>query len=325
MVKRTAFVGLSGPLAYDYRTVGKRRGPNPILEGALGILLYYDEIVFVARGLCPANMRKLDYVHFLSDRDDFAESMAGVRNVAEIGVSTLYRPSSGVPDPMILFRAAMAEVTGKPRAMGKAEAQFAADYHATVRAGRGLELSGRSVDLRTVIADWEIISAFRLEHCDPVFNSASSVLYEQMRGRTQPIRAWSIADKAVVPRIPDYLGRSGPYHPCIEELRQSEFLRAFRDRADEFVAAEPSRAVEEICEEMEAKVKEYERDVFVQYLSRRNRYVSLAKAGIMGAAGLCVPGLGTLSTLAEEYLKTRRTKRMGWAGFLAQVDARGRA
>lgn len=49
-MKRTAFVGLSGPLGYVYRSAARRGGPNPVLEGAMGLFLYYDEIVFVARG-----------------------------------------------------------------------------------------------------------------------------------------------------------------------------------------------------------------------------------------------------------------------------------
>ena len=75
---RRAFIGLSSPLAYDYKPrlplVDPRDGssPNPILEDAMGLLLFYDELVFLSRHLCPADMRSLDYVSFLTDRPGFA-------------------------------------------------------------------------------------------------------------------------------------------------------------------------------------------------------------------------------------------------------------
>ena len=321
-MRRTAFVGLSGPLAYDYKAVERGREPTPILEGALGLLLCYDEIVFLTPGLCPPNMRNLDYVSFLSDRDDFAEAMHKVRSVSEIASSSLYEPPADAPSPMEMYAAAVSAVTGQGRVMKSADVRYATDYHAMVATGKGPSLPGRSADLRTVIADWEILSAFGLEHCDPVFNSASSICYAQMRNASQPLGAASIADHLVVSRLPDYLGPSGPYHPCIEDLRQSDFLCAFRDKLDEYVAL-PSAAVKEVVKEMEAKVGEYERDVLVEYLSSgRNRYVSLAKAAIMDTIGLCVPGLGMVSALAGEYFKARRIKAMKWAGFVAQLDAR---
>ena len=324
-MKRTAFVGLSGPLGYDYRRAGRRRGgPNPVLEGAMGLLLYYDEIVFVARGLCPANMRKLDYVHFLSDRDDFHQEMSRVRNVGEIGAPDTYEPLPGTPEPMAMFHAAISEVTGQSSAMGD-EGRYRTDYHARVRAG-GLLLPGRSIDPRAVIADWEIINAFGLEECDPIFNSASSLSYQRMRRRASPTSATSIADRMVVSRIPDYLGPAGPYHPSIEDLRQSDFLRAFRAHLDEYVASEPSRGVEEICREMEARVSEYERKVFLRYLSnRRDRSVSVSLAAITDVAGLVFCGVGTLVKAAEECLRARQSKKMRWAGFIAELDVhRGR-
>lgn len=70
MAIRTAFIGLSGPIAYDYKNVGDKihpvetSAPNPILEDSLGLMAFYDEIHFLAPQLCPRNMRDLPYVRF---------------------------------------------------------------------------------------------------------------------------------------------------------------------------------------------------------------------------------------------------------------------
>ena len=39
--------------------------PNPILESPMGLLILYDEIVFLCRSLCPDNMRALPYVKYV--------------------------------------------------------------------------------------------------------------------------------------------------------------------------------------------------------------------------------------------------------------------
>ena len=74
-MKRIGYVGLSTPSFYDYRTRASRapsdRGssPNPIVEGAFGAMLLYDELWFLCRSLCPENMRSLPYVKFLDERN----------------------------------------------------------------------------------------------------------------------------------------------------------------------------------------------------------------------------------------------------------------
>jgi hypothetical protein len=73
---RIAYVGLSGPLFYDYghlATPGPadmQSSPNPILDSPYGLLLLFDELWFLTRSVCPENMRELDYVRFLDEAGD---------------------------------------------------------------------------------------------------------------------------------------------------------------------------------------------------------------------------------------------------------------
>jgi hypothetical protein len=73
MPKRLAYVGLSGPIAYDYKNKLNWQTPNPILEAPLGLMVLYDEIVFLDLIVCPKSMQKLDFVKFLTDKIDIKD------------------------------------------------------------------------------------------------------------------------------------------------------------------------------------------------------------------------------------------------------------
>jgi hypothetical protein len=72
-VKRIAYVGASGPIKYDYKHTLNSGYPNPILESPLGLMAVYDEIVFLHESICPKTMQKLDFIRFLSDREDIQD------------------------------------------------------------------------------------------------------------------------------------------------------------------------------------------------------------------------------------------------------------
>ena len=70
---RTAFIGMAGPVAYDYKNLlsgflnQDGRVPNPVLEDVSGLSILYDELVFYSRELCPADMQNLHFVRFLDE------------------------------------------------------------------------------------------------------------------------------------------------------------------------------------------------------------------------------------------------------------------
>ena len=76
---RRAYIGLSTPIAFDYQTTASKTkadlssSPNPILESPFGLLLLFDELWFLTRSLCPQNMRKVPYVHFLDEEGLLAD------------------------------------------------------------------------------------------------------------------------------------------------------------------------------------------------------------------------------------------------------------
>ncbi|MEU0273770.1 hypothetical protein [Streptomyces sp. NPDC006307] len=68
--KRRAFLGRFAPAYYDLANRHRVRGkdePNAVLENAVGLMLCYDELWFLRRQDCPADMQELNFVHFVED------------------------------------------------------------------------------------------------------------------------------------------------------------------------------------------------------------------------------------------------------------------
>jgi hypothetical protein len=66
--KRRLFIGASGPIGYDYEpSIASNVGPVPVLEDLNGILLCYDELIFLSREFCPPDMWDLPYVRFANE------------------------------------------------------------------------------------------------------------------------------------------------------------------------------------------------------------------------------------------------------------------
>ncbi|CAM0557909.1 hypothetical protein EHLJMEHL_03002 [Vreelandella titanicae] len=70
---RKAFIGLSTPVGFDYlnsasrTTADQYSSPNPVLDSPFGLMLFFDELVFLSKSLCPENMRSLSFVNCLDE------------------------------------------------------------------------------------------------------------------------------------------------------------------------------------------------------------------------------------------------------------------
>lgn len=58
---------------YDYKHPAEKSqndlsdSPNPIIESPLGVMILYDELIFLCKSVCPNNMRNLPYVKFVDE------------------------------------------------------------------------------------------------------------------------------------------------------------------------------------------------------------------------------------------------------------------
>lgn len=97
-----AYIGFSTPVGYDYKNAAVKvpsdtsSSPNPIIVGATGIFVLFDEIWFPCRSICPQSMRCLDYVKFVSEEYDEIDVDDGIaRNVmkgmsADVNLHSMY-------------------------------------------------------------------------------------------------------------------------------------------------------------------------------------------------------------------------------------------
>ena len=328
---RTAFIGLSSPLAYDFKptleTVHPRdeASPNPILEDAMGLMLFYDELVFLSRHLCPVNMRSLDFVSFLTDRQDFAEKFGGVE-LEELALSERQDTSlfgyAHRRSMLFDYGEAISAVTGEPLgASGRAEGSFdPSNFTPYFHLNDDFRVSGSSTDFEVMCYDWATQSQFGLEDADAVFNSANASYYGKILRRDAGTgRQVAIVHRLVARHLPNYLGPLGPYHAAIEELRSHAFVEDLRSYLDELVSSGDDREIEQVVVEMERLTNQYRDRVFRRHLAARNEYFTLAKAFVTDVAGLFVPFLGSAAALFESCVRRRQRGKMKWAGFVVEI------
>lgn len=244
---RRALVGYSTPIGYDYQSPavkddqGRPKQANPVIVGSMGLMLLYDEIWFAEEWLCPLSMRQLPYCRFL-DREKpeltkLVEKMPRIErnsdfefpnlnDVAQEGyggfMEGYYGASSGVDNHSF---------TGNPTPENVL---------------RDLELVDNCEELKFDLA---------MNNLTHQFFFPEGLKY--LQARTQ-LDLLELAENALnVVSMYDITGISGPYHPVIEPMRESNFLSNFRDWASRQTSNLHNQTADEILEELDSRVSEF--------------------------------------------------------------------
>jgi hypothetical protein len=244
---RRALVGYSTPIGYDYRSAAAKydqRIPeqaNPVIVGSMGLMLLYDEIWFAEEWLCPLSMRGLPYCRFI-DREKpeltkLVEKMPRIERNSEFEFPKLNDVSQ------------------------EGYNGFIEGYYG-VSSGVDNHLFSGNPTPQNLLRDLELV-----DQCDELkFDLAMNNLTHQflfpegleyLQARTQ-LELLELAENALnVVSMYDITGRSGPYHPVIEPMRESNFLSNFRDWASQKNSNLHNQPVDEILEELDARVSEF--------------------------------------------------------------------
>lgn len=273
-------------------------------------------------------MRELEYVKFLSETPDFDVRFHNIymeaRNYYEVGD---YRDRN-FRDPFIGYRAALKLMTGQPYRIDPRAADFIPDNHGGgVELLTGLKAAGSSTWFRNVLIDWMIPHAFGIENCDIVSNSANQVYYEALRQKSptsQESRLIGnqrrIKHQLVAGVLPNYLNSDGPYHPCLEELRNHQYLEEARSYIDELIIENQADEIEKICKNITELAHNIRDEVFTKHLSKSREYWVYCKAAIAELVGLFIPGIGLVTTVLEECKAARGRARIRWARFVTDIE-----
>ena len=142
------------------------------------------------------------------------------------------------------------------------------------------------------------------------------------------------AEKIVVRDIPNYLSHSGPYHECMEELRECSDLISFRKWIVDNHAHITQPEIDDAVKAVHRTIQEKQDEVFMRYLRENSGYKAFASTGktiLKTAAGVIpVPGINLAATLwglnddlvdcADQMDKMFDVQSLRWQGFI--VDSR---
>lgn len=314
LMKRIGYVGLSTPTFYDYRYPASlapsdgSSSPNPIIEGAFGALLLYDEIWFLCRSLCPENMRTLNCVKFLDE----------MNQIPEVDPNWLPEPEL-MFDPLAIaaYQSGSADYA-KVKAQANVYWDAAADNHSHGLIIGDIRLSGNSWNIKNVVFD--VLLAERLpEKVELITNSFSSRLFKtEALARDKLL----LTEVLILDSVPQFLSPRGPYHPCMDEVRESPFLSSFRQWIQTDAALAPNKEIMEVKKEVQEKLIESQKRIFLKHLDSKGSYESLAETMLGIGVDTLIPGASTVRDLMGQLSAEKAKQGLRWQGFI--VDARNK-
>jgi len=312
---RKAFIGLSTPIGFDYNNRASQSpadvmsSPNPVLDSPFGLLLLFDELVFLTRSLCPENMRGLPYVSFLDEKNLLP-------HIAQDDIDAIWRAvrdASEEPIPnKISFRKALAN-TGVIDGMGIKK------HSHWLRVGE-IVVQAMS-DLCNLSIDAYIYSRLNIPLLELVPNSR---LQDQIDSEQRVANQSLLTQIILIENIPNYLTPKGPYHPVIEEVRNNPSLAAFREWITRQHGLTSPQEVMEVKAEVENALKEAQEKIFLKYCEPKRHYRSVGKALLGDAVGFLFPVAGTVKALLDAGTDILNPESMRWQSFIvgARRDTR---
>jgi hypothetical protein len=295
-----AFIGASAPIAYCYNNEKEVDRPNPILDSPLGLFLFYDEIWFLNRKLCPYNMQGLPYVFFLDEEYDLSnldinkfrwedeEIMLSIDNQVLKKASIAYR------------NAYQLNVRDDQNA----------DNH-----GRGISLGNGTISLNStslnLIIDDMVAKEFNM---DLILNSSSSIL---MKGCNHNSVRDKLAHKIICDDLTSFQLFDGPYHPYIEDLRTSNLLKDFRKKLETISNDTGFDDIEKAKAGLVRDMNNYFYKTALKEIDK-NRIIKSSVDIVVGNVPILSTIYSAIGGGKEVYDTLKARNEHGWVGFVAQ-------
>lgn len=301
---RRAFVGFSSPVGYSYAYPASktrsdnRSSPNPVLMGAMGLFVLYDEIWFACESLCPESMRRLPYVRFLDVRRPklFLKSDVSLESLDDAQFP-------GDADLNDLFPGGYEEM---PNFFGP---DGSVDNHTHELDLRTATFNGNPGRRQLAFDAWLLAQASDLG-LELILNPVTAKIAFGGPSGQQPIPSDSYEElrlaEAIVSlrNLYDLTGPSGPHHDCVERIRTDGLVRDFRG----WLAGERNRLsnqqLSELQADVDARVLDLQIEAFGTHADRysfKNVAVDLVKntLGGLGAPWAVIEAAGRLPERSE--------------------------
>lgn len=308
MKKRTAFIGISYPLLYDYRHQADKSpndisdSPNPIIESPMGLMIFYDEILFLCRSICPNNMRNLQYVKFVDELypDFYFEEIWKRANEMAENIS-------------IKTKLSHKDIVKSLNVEG-----WEADGHTHGLKIGDIILSANSNEDKFLF-DLYVFQALQNCYNDDIEFVANSMYV------SESFNASNVADfieRIIIHGVPNYIGVSGPYHECMEELRGNKYIKDFRRWIIDYHSHIQKAEINEMCNAIEKNIEEVKEDTFRRYLENNSGYSFFRSTGntiLKTTAGMLLSPVSVVDAFAGSIIGGRNflnAKSLRWQGFV---------
>lgn len=295
MANKRLLIGASSPVGYFYLQDKEKGRPAPILESPLSYLLLYEEIWFLSRQLCPYNMEKLDFVHFVDEE------------LMPKGMAADAMPQSVIRDygtfPWELWNNVIQATIGK---------RWLFDNHARTLKFGELDLLPSPGRYECLLVDRLIATEFDMDLVENSVNAAWSKDLDEHTLKT------TVSEKLLASSLSSMQTIDGPWHPVINDLRSDSLLKAYRRRIDSLGPASDLSELDTRLLELSNEFERVTRKIVEAHYDISSLGVSAGSflLGLVPGAGEVLGGLDFAKDVLE---KLRARKNSGWVGFIGRA------
>lgn len=317
--KRIGYIGLSYPIMYDTDRVTKSwvssHGPvppHPILDSPFGLMVLYDELWFLNEELCPINMRRLHYVKFVDKMYEDINYPALYNFLENFNCDVTFAKYKSVKE----VKQALG-IKGNPF-----WGSFVWESNIEIN-GLTYTASATPKNYYFDLLIWSEIQKRTKDGIELVTNINFTFGEFDARSSQQ-----EVTNALIIRGLPNYLERYGPYHPCMEEIRDSQFLIDYRKWLLENHGHLQTMEVVEMQESVEREISRIYTDVLLKYL-QNNSFGGLAKTtsktvfnttmGALPIIGLPFSvGAGSID-IAKSAKQSNAAQKVRWSGFILET------
>jgi hypothetical protein len=321
---KAVYVGLSGPTYYDYQNQAhtsrndKRTSPNPILENAFGLAVFYDEIWFLCESLCPQSLRGHPKVRYI-DRDFQGDQHTALRD--QITSILNNDDEDSLPSDAVASRQNFAQYAdGLLKAGVSWGATGAVDNHT-----HGLEILGASTSANSnriycLHQDLKIVELLRKTTAiDVSLNSFGQNLHKVLLP-SEYDPSLEIAKRAqlgayiINARIDNLVDTHGPDSKVFEKIYENAFVKDFRQFLTNKDVVSAGEVYIDVINEIDHAIKQQ-----IRKAARDARPVR-GLVNMAVEAAVDYSGLGTAQKIGKWYLSATNPPPLGAAAFLLDLE-----
>lgn len=321
---KAVYVGLSGPTYYDYRNNAPKSqndrssSPNPILENAFGLAVFYDEIWFLCESLCPQSLRGHPKVKYV-DRHVQGNQHAVLRHQIQSVLRTDYYDA--LPSDEGAVRKNFEQYReGFLKAGISWGASGALDNHTHSLEILGVMTGGNSNRIDCLHQDLKIVELLRdTAELDISLNSFGQNLHKvllpsQHDPELEMAKRAQLGAYIINAKIDNLIDVRGPDPTVFEKIHDNSFIKDFRHFLLTKDVVSAGEAYKDVINEIDQAIKQQ-----IRKAAKDARPVK-GLINIATEAAIDLSGLGTIQKFGSWYISSINPTPLGAGAFLMDLE-----